>query len=159
LLNYTLPSIRDSLNFTEAMIFRLRFCQVYYYDWMEIKGLSWQNRAGVYYIHSEEAKAIIHFTPNGAGLFTAGFVILATAIRPIGGWLADRFGGRTVLLIVFPAIGALSLLLTQTDLIPFTIGALGTAAVMGLGNGAVFKLVPEHFPNLIGTITGKVNLS
>ena len=28
----------------------------------------------------------------------------------------------------------------------FTVGALGMAAAIGLGNGAVFKLVPEHFP-------------
>ena len=28
--------------------------------------------------------------------------------------------------------------------------------LMGLGNGAVFKLVPEHFPNDTGTVTGLV---
>ena len=30
------------------------------------------------------------------------------------------------------------------------------AALLGLGNGAVFKLVPEHFPHQTGTVTGLV---
>ena len=32
-------------------------------------------------------------------------------------------------------------------MIPFTVGALGCAALLGLGNGAVFKLVPQYFPD------------
>jgi len=38
----------------------------------------------------------------------------------------------------------------------FTIGALGMAAVIGLGNGAVFKLVPQEFPLAVGSVTGLV---
>ena len=38
----------------------------------------------------------------------------------------------------------------------FTIGALGMAAAIGLGNGAVFKLVPEYFPKSVGGVTGLV---
>jgi NNP family nitrate/nitrite transporter-like MFS transporter len=38
----------------------------------------------------------------------------------------------------------------------FTIGALGMAASIGLGNGAVFKLVPEYFPKSVGGVTGLV---
>jgi anaerobic selenocysteine-containing dehydrogenase len=41
-------------------------------------------------------------------------------------------------------------------MIPFTVGALGCAALLGLGNGAVFKLVPQYFPNQTGTVTGLV---
>jgi len=36
------------------------------------------------------------------------------------------------------------------------VGALACAAMMGLGNGAVFKLVPEQFPKDTGTVTGLV---
>jgi nitrate/nitrite transporter NarK len=35
-------------------------------------------------------------------------------------------------------------------------GAPGTAAALGLGNGAVFKLVPQYFPRETGTVTGLV---
>jgi NNP family nitrate/nitrite transporter-like MFS transporter len=38
----------------------------------------------------------------------------------------------------------------------FTMGALGMAATIGLGNGAVFKLVPEYFPKSVGGVTGLV---
>jgi MFS transporter, NNP family, nitrate/nitrite transporter len=95
-------------------------------------------------------------TPADAGFRAAGFVVLATFIRPIGGWLADRIGGAQVLSWVFGGIAVFSWLLAWPSMIPFTVGALACAALMGLGNGAVFKLVPEHFPKETGTVTGLV---
>jgi NNP family nitrate/nitrite transporter-like MFS transporter len=77
-------------------------------------------------------------------------------MRPVGGMLADKIGGAKVLLFVFAAIVALSLLLSFTTIVLFTIGALGCAAALGLGNGAVFKLVPQYFPNETATVTGLV---
>ena len=47
-------------------------------------------------------------------------------------------------------------LLTFPSMVPFTIGALGMAALIGLGNGAVFKLVPQYFPQAVGAVTGLV---
>ena len=94
--------------------------------------------------------------PADAGFRAAGFVVLATLMRPLGGWLADRIGGAQVLSWVFGGIALCSLLLMWTSMVPFTVGALGCALLMGLGNGAVFKLVPEHFPNDTGTVTGLV---
>ena len=38
-----------------------------------------------------------------------------------------------------------ALLLSWSEMLPFTVGALGCAALMGLGNGGVFKLVPQYF--------------
>jgi len=81
---------------------------------------------------------------------------LATLMRPAGGWLADRIGGAQVLSWVFGGVALFSLLLTWPSMVPFTVGALGCAMLMGLGNGAVFKLVPEHFPKDTGTVTGLV---
>jgi hypothetical protein len=49
-----------------------------------------------------------------------------------------------------------AVLLTWPAIVPFTAGALGCAMLMGIGNGAVFKLVPEHFPKDTGTVTGLV---
>jgi MFS transporter, NNP family, nitrate/nitrite transporter len=91
-----------------------------------------------------------------AGLRTAGFVLLATLMRPVGGLLADRVGGARLLAGVFTLVAGLALLLTSSDLSIFRIGALGVAAVLGLGSGAVFKLVPEHFPQEVGAVTGLV---
>jgi len=95
-------------------------------------------------------------TPKDAGMRTAGFVVLATLMRPIGGVLADKFGGRTILKYVFPATALMALFLACPMMVTFTIGALGMAAAIGLGNGAVFKLVPEYFPGSVGSVTGLV---
>jgi NNP family nitrate/nitrite transporter-like MFS transporter len=99
---------------------------------------------------------IFKLTPRDAGARTAGFVLLATAMRPLGGWLADRVGGRAILTVVFPFVAVAAALMTISSIVPFTIGALGMAAAIGLGNGAVFKLVPEHFPQSVGAVTGLV---
>lgn len=95
-------------------------------------------------------------TPQDAGFRTAGFVVLATAMRPIGGALADKVGGRVILKWVFTSTAVMAVFLACPLMSTFTIGALGMAAVIGLGNGAVFKLVPEYFPNSIGSVTGLV---
>jgi MFS transporter, NNP family, nitrate/nitrite transporter len=95
-------------------------------------------------------------TPQQAGLRTAGFVVLATATRPLGGFLADKVGGRAILKWVFPATALFSIFLACPMMLTFTIGALGVAAFIGLGNGAVFKLVPEYFPQSVGSVTGIV---
>ena len=101
-------------------------------------------------------RAQFGLAPVDAGLRAAGFVVIATVMRPLGGWLADRIGGAQVLSWVFGGVAAFALLLTWQSMVPFTVGALGCAMLLGLGNGAVFKLVPEHFPKETGTVTGLV---
>jgi NNP family nitrate/nitrite transporter-like MFS transporter len=99
---------------------------------------------------------IFQLAPADAGRRTAGFVLLATIMRPVGGSLADRFGGRRLLAVVFPATAVFAVFLACPLMSTFTIGALGMAAVIGLGNGAVFKLVPQFFPKDVGSVTGLV---
>jgi NNP family nitrate/nitrite transporter-like MFS transporter len=87
----------------------------------------------------------------------AGFVVLATLMRPIGGTLADRWGGATVLNASFIIVGLLPIILAfQPGIGLITVAFLGMAAALGLGNGAVFKLVAETFPRETGTVTGLV---
>ena len=59
---------------------------------------------------------------------------------------------RSLLDIVVP----FALLLAWPSMLRFTIGALGCAVTMGLGNGAIFKLVPQYFRAETGTVTGLV---
>jgi NNP family nitrate/nitrite transporter-like MFS transporter len=91
-----------------------------------------------------------------AGFRTAGFVVLATLLRPAGGILSDNIGGARVLFGVFLGIVPFALLLMWPAIVPFSVGALGCAALLGLGNGAVFKLVPQFFPGNTATVTGLV---
>ena len=58
-------------------------------------------------------------TPADAGFRAAGFVVLATAMRPVGGWLADRVGGAQVLSWVFGGIAPFALLLAWPEMVPF----------------------------------------
>ena len=94
--------------------------------------------------------------PADAGFRTAGFVVLATLARPLGGWLSDKIGGARVLQTVFLGIIPFALLMSWPAMLPFTVGALGCAFLLGIGNGAVFKLVPQYFPKEVGTVTGLV---
>jgi NNP family nitrate/nitrite transporter-like MFS transporter len=92
-----------------------------------------------------------------AGARAAGFVIVATLARPLGGTLADRRGGAPILNVVFLGVTGLAVLLAlEPGMMLMTLGFLGTAALLGLGNGAVFKMVAEHFPRETGAVTGLV---
>ncbi|MEO8735144.1 MAG: MFS transporter [Edaphobacter sp.] len=99
---------------------------------------------------------IFGLSPQMAGIRTAGFVLLATFLRPVGGMLADKIGGKKILMFVFPFTAVMAILLACPTMPIFTLGALGMAAAIGLGNGAVFKLVPEYFPGSVGSVTGVV---
>lgn len=87
----------------------------------------------------------------------AGFAVLATVMRPVGGTLADRWGGAPVLNATFLIVALLPVVLAfQPGITLITVAFLGMAAALGLGNGAVFKLVAETFPRETGTVTGLV---
>jgi NNP family nitrate/nitrite transporter-like MFS transporter len=97
-------------------------------------------------------------TKSDAGARAAGFALLAVVARPTGGWLADRVGAARVLLMSFAGVAVLAMLLaaTYTSMVPLTICCLTMAVALGLGTGAVFKLVPEWFPDRVGSVTGVV---
>jgi NNP family nitrate/nitrite transporter-like MFS transporter len=92
-----------------------------------------------------------------AAMRAAGFAVLATLTRPIGGALADRWGGAPVLNATFLIVALLPIVLAfHPGIVSITVAFLGMAAALGLGNGAVFKLVAETFPRETGTVTGLV---
>lgn len=92
-----------------------------------------------------------------AGTYTAIFVLGATLARPLGGWLSDLFGAVRVLLLVFSLVilGGLGLA-TAPVLLSFNLLIVALALGLGVGNGAVFKLVPQYFPGRTGAVTGMV---
>ncbi len=92
-----------------------------------------------------------------AGNRTAGFVVLATFARPLGGWLSDKIGANKVLTAVFIIVPLMALILAfSPDIVLLTICFLVIATFLGLGNGAVFKLVPQYFAKEARTVTGLV---
>src|SRR5262245_24136261 len=73
----------------------------------------------------------------------AGFVLLAVLMRPVGGWLSDRFAPTWVLAgaLSIVAVGAL-VQSSAPSLVPTgTIAFLSMAAALGAASGATFALV------------------
>lgn len=98
-----------------------------------------------------------HVTPVTAGYLTAMAAFVGSGVRPIGGYLADKIGGVRMLSIVLAGIGIIYALASQLPSIQ-TISILLVIGMtfLGLGNGAVFQLVPQRFRNEIGIATGVV---
>ncbi len=95
--------------------------------------------------------------PVTAGVFATVCVLAGSMLRPVGGHLADRLGGIRVLMALYGSVGLLMLdLATSPSLAWGTILLVGVMALLGLGNGAVFQLVPQRFPKEIGVVTGVV---
>ena len=93
-----------------------------------------------------------------AGARAAGFALLAVIGRPLGGVISDRIGAERVLRVSFAAVFvlALGLAVSYESMVPLTLCCLTMALALGLGTGAVFKLVPVWFPDNVGAVTGVV---
>jgi len=93
-----------------------------------------------------------------AGLRTAGFITLATFLRPIGGWFGDKFNPFMILLFVFGGLTLSGVILSFSPTISlYTIGCLTLAICAGIGNGTIFKLVPYYFSKQGGIVNGIVS--
>jgi len=101
-----------------------------------------------------------HFelTEVDAGLRTAGFIAIATLFRPIGGWIGDKINPFLILIAVFFSLTFAGFLLSFTPSLPiYSFGCLLVAFFAGIGNGAIFKLVPLYFSKQAGIVNGIVS--
>ncbi len=100
-------------------------------------------------------------SPVTAGYFTAACVFAGSFVRPIGGAVADRVGGVFSLSIMY-TVAAIALGLISLGVWPADV-ALGIFVVsmlaFGMGNGAVFQLIPQGFSREIGVMTGLVGMA
>jgi len=98
-----------------------------------------------------------HMTKIAAGDLTTIVVVSGSFLRPVGGWLGDRFGGYRLLLTLFLGIAACFLLVSSLPSIVIVVPLLFLAmGMLGMGNGAVFQIAPQRFPAEIELITGIV---
>lgn len=120
---------------------------------------------------------------TNASLLTALFIFPASLLRPVGGWLSDRFGARRVMYWVLGtmllALGILSapeghIVLYVPEKIQagghvetmrfvmnpvlFTTLVFIVGCGMGVGKAAVYKHIPEYFPQDVGAVGGLVGL-
>jgi NNP family nitrate/nitrite transporter-like MFS transporter len=97
-------------------------------------------------------------TPVQAGYAGAACVFFGSLVRPFGGALADRLGGSKTLTTVYGvSAAALAAIGTSPASVTFALGLFIVAMLaLGIGNGAVFQLVPQRFGKEIGVMTGLV---
>ncbi|MBK8458940.1 MAG: MFS transporter [Micropruina sp.] len=114
-----------------------------------------------------------------AALLTATFIFPASLLRPLGGWFSDQWGARRVMYVTFAIMtltsGVLMMpnghivivhpdgsqtqhLAYQLSLIPFAILVFLLGCAMGIGKAAVFKHIPEYFPDNVGSVGGLVGM-
>jgi len=100
-------------------------------------------------------------SPVVAGYFTAACVFAGSMVRPLGGIIADRVGGIKSLSLMY-TLAAAFILLVSAGLASKWLALAGFVAAMlalGMGNGAVFQLVPQRFRKEIGVMTGMVGMA
>jgi NNP family nitrate/nitrite transporter-like MFS transporter len=99
--------------------------------------------------------------PVMAGYFTAACVFAGSLVRPMGGNLADRIGGIRTLMVMYAA-AAIFLYILSLGMQQAFVGlavAVSAMLALGMGNGAVFQLVPQRFRKEIGVMTGLVGMA
>ena len=96
-------------------------------------------------------------SPVDAGWAAAACALAGSVARPVGGYVADHYGTRGILVVLYPCI----LLLTGITalLLPFAFtfaASLLLITSLGFGNGVIFHEVGQRCRIDIGTVTGLV---
>ncbi len=113
---------------------------------------------------------------QNAALLTALFIFPASLLRPLGGYLSDKIGARRLMYGTFVSMLIALLFLAAPfgyivlntpdgprEVLPYSLGVMPFTALlfivgcsMGIGKAAVFKHIPEYFPNDVGAVGGLV---
>lgn len=96
-----------------------------------------------------------------AGQLTMLAAFMGAALRVVGGWLSDRWGGVNTLTLVLVVVAACLLLtgLSTGSLVVTTLLLMLCFAALGAGNGALFQLVPLRWPMataVAGSMIGEI---
>jgi MFS transporter, NNP family, nitrate/nitrite transporter len=99
-----------------------------------------------------------------ASLLTALFIFPASLLRPLGGWLSDKYGPRNVTQAIFVGmlLATIPLCLPAT-ILPlniwcFTALTIPVAVGMGIGKASIYKYVSNYYPHDVGAVGGLVGM-
>ena len=114
-----------------------------------------------------------------AALLTSVFIFPASLLRPVGGWFSDRIGARKVMYGTFAVMLVTSGIMMMPNghiainhadgsttehlgyaigVAPFTVLLFLLGCAMGIGKAAVYKHIPEYFPDNVGSVGGLVGM-
>ncbi|MEJ8846312.1 MFS transporter [Variovorax rhizosphaerae] len=96
-----------------------------------------------------------------AGQLTMLAAFMGAAVRIVGGWISDRWGGvnTLTLVLVVVAVGLTLVGLSSSSLALTTLLLIVCFAALGAGNGALFQLVPLRWPAstaVAGSMIGEI---
>jgi NNP family nitrate/nitrite transporter-like MFS transporter len=168
-------SVRDSASRPLAQMFTpLKYVQVWRFSlyYLVVFGAyvalaSWMPK---YYV------SVYNLSLHDAALLTALFIFPASLLRPFGGHLSDKIGARRLMYASFGTMlcalfilaapfghivletsqGAKNILPFSLGIFPFTLLLFVVGCAMGIGKAAVFKHIPEYFPQDVGAVGGLV---
>ncbi|WP_040159160.1 MFS transporter [Mobilicoccus massiliensis] len=116
---------------------------------------------------------------QSAALLTATFIFPASLLRPVGGWMSDRWGARRVMYQTFAIMLVTSGILMMpnghivishadghtSEHLAYAMPLWGAVTLvfllgcaMGFGKAAVYKHIPEYFPDNVGSVGGLVGM-
>ncbi|MER6535793.1 nitrate/nitrite transporter [Streptomyces sp. 900105755] len=88
-------------------------------------------------------------TPLQATYLTFMGPLLGSLVRPVGGWLADKYGGSKITLYNYVGMAAATAVLVAAGMrksLPlFVVAFVLLFALAGIGNGSTFKMIPGIF--------------
>ena len=97
-------------------------------------------------------------TPVMAGMVASAYAFMNLASRPGGGWLSDKFGRKSTLIILTAGLALGYLLMAQIDsgwmLWLAVVAAMACSFFVQAGEGAVFATVPLIKRRMTGQIAG-----
>lgn len=96
-----------------------------------------------------------------AGQLTMLAAFMGAAVRIVGGWISDRWGGVNTLTLVLTVVAAGLVLVgvSSASLVLTTLLLIVCFAALGAGNGALFQLVPLRWPAstaVAGSMIGEI---
>ena len=96
-----------------------------------------------------------------AGQLTMLAAFMGAAVRVVGGWISDRWGGVNTLTVVLlvVAMGLVLVGVSSGSLTVTTLVLIVCFAALGAGNGALFQLVPLRWPAstaVAGSMIGEI---
>lgn len=106
-------------------------------------------------------KNVYNLDKETAGMYVATFVIASSVIRALGGYISDKIGARKVMYVVL----VLSLLISGGLMVwtPASVSVFVTIIILlgcvwGTGMAAVYKHIPDYFPQEVGVVGGMVGV-
>ncbi len=96
-----------------------------------------------------------------AGIYVATFVIASSLVRALGGYISDKIGARKVMYFVLISSLLISgglTVWTPENVSTYVLIIIVLGCIWGAGMAAVYKHIPDYFPEEVGVVGGMVGV-